>query len=171
MLVNTKRLNQWTPEGHALNEKAERGIVELAFGDCVKEVTKGNNPGYDVLLTNGTKIEVKYTNSQAIFIETSRYDGTPSGLSKSTADYYLIVHTGYFNKKIGKVKLIPTQTLRDLSVLGRCITKSFEPYKNSPGSKGFYLNKELNGNDGWIGNIDFDEVTDSFDISRFTYRT
>jgi len=166
MLVNTKHLNVGQA-GYDLSEKAERKIAEMVFGS-VDHVTKGNQPGYDVQAM-GLKIEVKFTNSNTIFIETSRYDGTPSGLSVTEADYYLVVHTGYFNKKIGKVKLIKTADLHDLNKSMVCPTKSYEPYLGSPGSRGFVINKELK-NDGWVGNINFDVDKNAFDLSRWTYK-
>jgi len=168
MLVNTKKLNVWGQEGFDLTEKAERKITEMVFG-TIDHVTKGNSPGYDVQAM-GLKIEVKFTNSNTIFIETSRFDGTPSGLSVTQADYYLVVHTGYFNKKIGKVKLIKTLDLHNLNKSMVCKEKVYKPWaQGSPGARGFVIDRELK-NDGWVGNINFNEEHNAFDLSKWTYK-
>jgi len=171
MLVNTKQLNVWGQTGFDLTEAAERRITEMVFGNVIDHVSGGRSPEYDVQLKNGKKIEVKFTNSNKIFIETSRYDGTPSGLSLTEADYYLIVHTGFFNRKIGKVKLIPTVRLKALDVAEICETKAYKPWKEgSPGSRGFVIDRELGKADGWQGNISFNEIADAFDLSGWTYK-
>ena len=141
MLVNTKKLNEWNQDGFTLNEKAEYQISKLVFGDVIDHVSKGNTKEYDVQLTGGAKIEVKFTNNPKIFIETSYYDGTPSGLMTTQADYYLIVHTGYWKRKIGKIKLIPTETLMELHKSGKCARRVYNPRRASPGSCGFVLDK------------------------------
>jgi len=170
LLVNTKKLNEWTDDGFTLNEKAERQLAELVFGDKVDHISEGNTKEYDVQLKDGTKIEIKFTNNPKIFIETNYYDGTPSGLLTTESDYYLIAHTGFWKSKIGKIKLIPTETLIDLYNTNKCKPKSYYPRNDSPGSSGFILEKELGQNDGWLGNVRFDEESDSFDISQWTLR-
>ncbi len=158
MIVQTNKLNEWTQEGFDLNEQAERRICEMVFRSPIKEVSTGNSPEWDVLLEDGTTIEVKFTDKKDIFIETHYKSGQPSGLNLSTADYYLIVHTGYWNGKIGKVKVIPTQTLRNIEPL--CERKSYPS-----GGSGFLLKQELGNNDGWIGNLNYDETLNGFDLS------
>lgn len=164
MIIKTSELNKWDADGFELNSIAERRIVDMTFTSPIVAVSQGNSPEWDVKLEDGTTIEVKFTDNTKPFIETHYADGRPSGLSLSTADYYLIVQAGFWgDKKLGKVKVIPTDVLRNIASV--CEQKEYPASHNSPGSKGFILNRELGNNDGWIGNLNYDTAEGGFDLS------
>lgn len=164
MIIKTSELNKWNTDGFELNSIAERRIVNMTFASPIASVSQGNSPEWDVKLEDGTTIEVKFTDSTKPFIETHYGDGRPSGLSLSTADFYLIVQTGFWgDKKIGKVKVIPTDTLRDIADI--CEKRYYPASHDSPGSRGFILNRELGNNDGWVGNLNYDTAEGGFDLS------
>ena len=171
MIVDVTKLNSGLQEGYDYSEDAEYALCSLVYGEeNIKKITNGYNADYDVLLTNGKKVEVKFTNSHNLFIEESYYNDTPSGLSITEADVYLIVQKGTYRngQEMGKIKEIPVQTLKNVKHL--CRIESYEPYKYSTGSKGFILDKELGQNDGWIGNIAYIHTVNGYDLSRFTYK-
>ena len=165
MIVQTTKLNTGVNSGYKYSELAEQAAADLVFGPCC-QITEGFNNKYDFVTPSGKKIEVKFTNNSKIFIEEEYYDGTPSGLSVTEADYYLIFCTGIWKgKKIGKAKLIPVTDL--LSIAPSCKRKSYPASTKSPGARGFILDRELGQNDKWIGNIRYNN---GFDLSSWTYR-
>ena len=108
------------------------------FGLTKGKRTMGYAPEYDYIL--GTKkIEQKISLKQGLQIEFETYDGRPSGINLTTADYHVIITpcwSSNANKIVGKVRLYRTSDL--LKVLGKYETdflKVFSPLDNSPGSK------------------------------------
>lgn len=167
MIVDVGKLSSGAKGDFSYSEEAELRLCELVYGKgMVEGVTQGYNADYDVLLTDGTKVEVKFTRSKDIFIEEAYYDGTPSGLSITKADVYLIVHKGYWDGDIGKIKEIPVNVLN--AVRNKCRYKEYQPSRAGPGSKGFILGAELGNNDGWLGNVGMNEGV--YDIGRYTWK-
>jgi len=169
MLVQPNKLNTGKQSGYNYSEEAEKALMELVFPGTHYTITEGYNPRYDAMLPNGTKIEIKFTNSSKLFVEESYFNGKPSGISLSEADYYLVVQKGFYGNgggEIGKVKLIPTDDL--IFVREQCITKEYEPSNTSPGSRGFVVDRELGEFDGWLGNVSYSN--EGYDISKWMYK-
>ncbi len=125
---------------------------------------QGYNPGYDGWIGEKT-FEVKFQSSAEMIIEYARYDGTPSGISLSTADYWLLVNRSSIKAKpAGKVRCLPTATLRDYvdqSIIMNNV-RVYEPSASGPGSRNVTLDPWKLGDDGWMFDVpailEFDKV-------------
>lgn len=113
------------------------------FGLTKGKHTEGYAPEYDYLINN-KKVEQKISLKQGLQIEFSTYDGRPSGINLTSADYHVYVTPCWStkaNKFVGKVRLYKTSDL--LKVLGKYdnydedsrFVKVFSPTDSSPGSR------------------------------------
>lgn len=110
VIVNVNQLTDFR-SGHS--RKAEVAVMNaicFLYDLEPKEVTTGNVPGYDFRIQN-TKIELKIASKGTNgVIELGRADGSPSGLSASTADVYALLNPAGNNT--GKLRLIHAYELK-----------------------------------------------------------
>lgn len=166
MIINPRDLTRMDETGFSLNDYAEQRICEMVFRSPVAEQSKGYSPEWDIKLENGKTVEVKFTSSSDIFIETTYGSGAPSGLQLSEADYYLVVHQGYWAAQggtIGKVKVYRTEDLR--AIESACVRKKFyNDGSRGSGSEGFLIGKNNEYIEEWIGNLRWDN---GYDLSSW----
>ena len=135
-------------------------------------VSIGNVPGFDMLLGN-TLCELKITSNRSsrVHIEYSRYDGSPSGLALSDAEYYVIFSVGYDN--VCNVRFVETKGLKEVMNLlinnpDPSRMSAFKPVKNDKGSRSFWIDLEARRRTGNnINNID--SLITEYRIMSFGY--
>ena len=135
----------------------------------IESITQGKDTRYDVMMS-GKKIEVKFQTSRFLSIEYAYADGTPSGISLTESDHYLMVNQGSSSRsdgswsKVGKVRLIPTHLLVD--AMKRKIAEGnitvWQPGITGPGSRCVHLDPKTDlPRDGWIGDVGYVEENDN----------
>jgi hypothetical protein len=133
----------------------------------VESFSFGNDPTHDVIIS-GKKIEVKYQSTSYLSIEYARPDFTPSGISLSESEYYMMINPGKSKvkgtidtyKQVGKMRLIKTNDLLKAMYAqieaGNTIVHPAGP--KGPGSRVVKINPKTINHD-WLGDIEcvFDE--------------
>lgn len=132
----------------------------------IESITQGKDARYDVMMS-GKKIEVKFQSGRYLSIEYAYADGTPSGISLSEADYYLMINQGSSSRedgswaKTGKIRLIPTHLLRDAikKKIDSGIYHEWPAGKTGPGSRCVHLDPKTDlPRDGWVGDVGYAET-------------
>ena len=79
------------------------------------ESTTGFDCSHDYILGN-KKIEQKISGNYLLAVEYAYEDGTPSGISVTSADHMLMINPGYDSKKgeVGKIRLVRVRDLRKI---------------------------------------------------------
>lgn len=181
--INSLWKDGWR-EYSAHSERVVSEYLQRHLGIQFVSMTEGYAPEYDVLMSDG-KYEIKITQNEYISVEFARADGSPSGISVSESDFYLIVHKGYGTwidgkmRAVGKVRRIPTQTLKKvaLSVAEHDESRILvhEASVHGPGSMCVRLQasklandfKSCGVKDGWIGDILLDTSSNGEKIYDF----
>ena len=131
----------------------------------------GYHPQYDASV-RGIKYEIKFTKYSQIQIEYARYDGTPSALSLSEADHYLMISSGRSKVNgqwmdVGKVRLYDKNYLvkeaKKQIDIGNIV--AYKPSPSGPGSLNVQFNPKLLIDD-WVGDIEMN-VTEAGTIFSF----
>jgi len=114
MIVDVYELNNLT-YGFNYNDKVE-AIIQNIVADILElpkgTLTKGYSPNYDFIIGN-SKYELKISSKKNFVCEFAKNDGTPSGISLTESDYYIVISPGW-TKLYGeafKLRIIPTKYL------------------------------------------------------------
>lgn len=141
MLIDLSKLNK----DFSYNTKAENAVaVSLCYNYNLlfNEHSVGLNSQYDCII-NGKKVEIKIQSGGAPIIEYMKYDGTPSGITLSEADVYMVLNPGMSaGTKFMKVRLYNTAYLRqwiDTQLKTDAEPIVYKPDGTGPGSYNFKL--------------------------------
>ena len=116
---------------------------------------KGFFPGHDAVIGD-LKIEMKVQSGVKLKIEVARVDGSPSGLAKTDADFWMTLSPGRNNKAgrmVGKSRCIDVAVLKELWEFAKRsgLIKKYNKNEWGPGCKYFVLDTmTLGREDGWI---------------------
>lgn len=141
MLVNVAQLNTNFP----YNTKAENAVA-VSFCYHYNLMFNQHNTGlhseFDCTI-NSKKVEIKIQSSGAPIIEYMKYDGTPSGITMSEADVYMVLNPGLSGStKYMKVRLYNTALMRrwiDTQLKTEAEPIVYKPDGSGPGSYNFKL--------------------------------
>lgn len=117
----------------------------------------GFQPAFDAVLNEST-VEIKISKTNLLNIEFSRPDFYPSGITRSTAEYYIMVNSG-FNSQLmtttGKVRMLPRLKLLQytLQAIFDKKTKIYHADVNSPGAIIALIDPKVLKNDGWLFDV------------------
>lgn len=147
MIIENYRLNKTNGgTNFSYNDSAEDAIVDALcsnFNLADNGGPAGYAPEFDRIINN-TKVEIKIQSCSSPFIEISKFDGkTPSGISLTESDLYLVVNPA---GETMKMRLFYTKELKNW--VERMLEKhpeKLEPRKPDnlgPGSCGFFLDFE-----------------------------
>lgn len=141
------------------------------------EISQGCDSKWDFRIKDKT-FELKIMSTSFYNIETSRYNGEPSGLSASESNYYVIVNPGWlYGKEVMKLRVIETNTLREAVKVSTKVKEYLPNIHNSLGSichqlepkgishdfLGYYSIKDKIGKDYYV---DFQDLQ-LFNLGRF----
>ena len=147
MIIEVNKLNQ-TNGGRdfSYNDRAEDAINNAIcywYDLQANGGTVGFDPTYDKLIGN-TKVEIKISANQGLYLEFAKGNDTPSGIMTSEADVYMTVNPGQ-DKGMDCMKVRVYRKQELLHWVNHMLTnhpdKIFEYPANNmgPGSKGFML--------------------------------
>lgn len=124
------------------------------------EISQGMNSLYDFRILNKL-FELKIMSTPYYNIEVSRWNGSPSGLSASKSDYYLIINPGYlYQKEVMKIRVVTLASLKE-AVKTNCRVTVYEPNNLNPlGSVCHQLDPKGLAHD-FVGTFDIVEKTTS----------
>lgn len=138
------------------SETVIANLLEKPFNLTAQGITKGYDTSKDFdLCSNVTNkvrsVELKITGKDDLYIEYAYEDGTPSGISISKSNLYVILSGGWsgqgrFAKHVGKLRMFKTHQLRDIIETLKTMPeycKDFPSYDGGRGSKCILLTKEL----------------------------
>lgn len=141
---------------------AEQCVLDLIAdykGWTRQEIKKdsGFQPLFDAVL-NEHPVEIKISKTNLLNVEFSRPDFYPSGITRSAAEYYIMVNSG-FNKQLmtttGKVRMLPRLKLLQYTIQavfdGK--TKIYDASANSPGAIVALIDPKTLKNDGWLFDV------------------
>jgi len=180
MIVVPTELNTGTNEGYKKSEQAEHAAAlllapKLDLDVNTVEVSTGYAPGYDFLIENlhkkEIKFEVKYTSKKgAILIEYARGDEiTPSGIQTNRSDYTVLINRQGAKLNgawidIRKIRLYKTSMLLDWTMKAvndkRYWKKIYTRSNTGPGSANILLRPKQYENELphlWIGDVKCDD--------------
>ena len=141
MIIDVSKLNT----DYCYNSRAENAIA-LSFcyhyDMVLNEQSYGLNSGYDVIINN-KKVEIKVQTSGSPFIEYANYDMTPSGITLTNSDIYMILNPGMsMGVRYMKMRLFYTRELYrwvDNNVQNGAKDIAYKPDSMGPGSRGYKL--------------------------------
>lgn len=168
------------------NQALEEQIISIIPDMQLLEQTDGFAPEYDVIVSlfdSSVKLEIKTTGrvqlstTNGIDIEFSRLDGSPSGLTATKSDYYMILSTEFNKGKlVGKIRLFPKIVLVRLADKADTFGELYEyPQTNSgPGSVYFELDPYSKSHDEagghvWVGDFAVNE-DGTWDLTKLMRR-
>lgn len=122
----------------------------------VESVIGHDDDAFDFIIS-GTKAEAKFQSTEKLVLEYRRLDGTPSGLSTTKSDRYIMVNQGWSNKvmdKVGKIRVFKTKQLQQLVWQNVEAGTNMVEYAavNGPGSRCVVLDSRDVMHD-WLGDI------------------
>ena len=109
-------------------------------------------------IISGLKAEAKFQSTSDLVLEYRRADGTPSGLSTTKSDRYIMVNQGWSNMvqaKVGKVRVFKTKHLQQLmwqNVEAGTNLKEYPADHRGPGAKCVVLDSRDAMHD-WLGDV------------------
>jgi len=184
--VNIPLLSDWQdPTRDCADWWIENTIGDMLAGFLGSRMTHqsvGNFPEYDIILDGNNFIEIKistFNSDSKVFIETHKEQHsprgvvprkTPSGLTLSRAQYYVLMNPGRSKvgqeyKDVMKLRFVKTEVLRELanttvetSIAAQGAKKSF----------GFEIDlHDPTFEDGCLGHFDYCPETKTVDFSSF----
>lgn len=189
MIVIPTELNTGTNEGYKKSEKAEHAAALLLASKLdldvnTLDITTGNAPGYDFLIEDlqkkEIKFEVKYTSKRDVLIEYARADeNIKSGIQVNKSDYTILINRQSTKPNgkwvdIGKIRLYETSMLLDWTmnaVNDKRYRKKIYPRSNTgPGSANILLRPKQYENELphlWIGDVKCDDNPIAYHMDRF----
>lgn len=146
------------------NQAAERLITEtfITNEQGGYSQSQGNAPEYDIVTYEGASFEIKVQSTQDCFLEFEQKKSNgfvPSGISRSKADYYLMINPGWSRilgkqnafTRVGKARIFRRSDL--IALLGCSdVYKEFKGNEYGKGSRGLFFKSD--GVDHlWLGDI------------------
>lgn len=141
MIIDISKLNT----DYSYNTQAENAVA-LSFcynyGLFFNEHSIGLKSEYDCII-NHKKVEIKIQSGGAPIIEYMKYDGSPSGITLSEADVYMVLNPGTSNGvKFMKVRLFSTALIKrwiNTQLKNEVDPIVFKPNSTGPGSYSYKL--------------------------------
>lgn len=128
----------------------------------IQGYSEGFCPEYDYIVNN-KQIEQKMSIFEDIWVEYSRYDGTVSGLSETTSDYYMCISGD--RSGIGVVRMFRTSDIKSFKST-QPPSKVYPPDAKGPGRRMFLLDPFAIDH-VVLGTLRYDTIAKVFNVSLF----
>jgi len=143
-------------------ERVFANILANLSNTDIQEYSEGYCPQFDYTVNN-KQIEQKMSIFEDVWIEYARYDGSISGLSETTSDYYMCISGD--RSGIGVVRMFKTSDIKEFKKTQPPL-KSYEPDAKGPGRRMFLLDP-FAVDMVMLGTLRFDTIKKVFNVSSF----